>query len=152
MLAGDMKRLKERVDTSCLRAVEIESARGRSTRPDSGNLLSQVATSSGTASVGLSPSGYCCRYFFHKEKGEKLDTKVEQKITQRPKPPPPETNVVADLQEQQREQMEAAVSTMASQLKHHTSQIHSQLRGQTEHLLSDMETVAERNVEAVTIT
>jgi hypothetical protein len=46
--------------------------------------------------------------------------------------------------------MEAAVSAMASQLKHHTSQIHSQLRGQTEHLLSDMETVAEHNVEAVT--
>jgi hypothetical protein len=72
--------------------------------------------------------------------------KMERKIAQ-PKPPP-ETN--PDLQEQQREQMEAAVSAMASQLKHHTSQIHSQLRGQTEHLVSDMETVAEHNVEAVT--
>jgi Ankyrin repeat len=152
MLAGDVKRLKERVDAACLRAVEIviELKAREEGRPDPIQEIffpkppqSALGPASAQAPVNPAPSSSV-----KKDKGTKLDTKLERKGAL-PKPPP-KTNVVADLQEQQREQMEAAVSTMAAQLKHHTSQIHSQLRGQTEHLLSDMETVAEHNVEAVT--
>lgn len=60
------------------------------------------------------------------------------------------TAAIADLQKQQREQMEEAVAQMASQMKDQTARIHSQLRGQTEHLLTDMEAVAVDNVAAVT--
>jgi BMFP domain-containing protein YqiC len=144
-----VKRLKERVDAACLRAAEIviELKAREEGRPDPIQEIffpkppATAPQASVQAPVDTAAS-------VKKDKGTKLESRVERKIAQ-PKPPP-ENNVVADLQEQQREQMEAAVSAMASQLKHHMSQIHSQLRGQTEHLLSEMETVAGHNVEAVT--
>jgi hypothetical protein len=141
-----VKSLKERVDAAYLRAAEIviELKAREEGRPDPIQEIffpKPLPLASVQAPVDTAPS-------VKKDKGAKLESRVERKIAQ-PKPPP-ENNVVADLQEQQREQMEAAVSAMASQLKHHVSQIHSQLRGRTEHLLSEMETVAGHNVEAVT--
>jgi len=54
----------------------------------------------------------------------------------------------ADLQAQQREQMETAIRQMAATLKNETQKIHSNLQNQTRDL-DQLETKAEENVQAV---
>ena len=64
-------------------------------------------------------------------------------------PPPPPTNVKA-LQQSQREQMEVAVSQMATQMKEQTAALHATLQSQNTHLLDEVQDVTEENVRDVT--
>ena len=57
---------------------------------------------------------------------------------------------VEDLQRRQREQMEEAISHLASQLKAETARINETLRGQTDHVLEKLEDTATENVQQVT--
>jgi hypothetical protein len=63
-------------------------------------------------------------------------------------PVPPATPNVQDLQKKQREQVEEAISHMASQLKAETARIHETLSGQTAGL-DTMEDLATENVQQV---
>jgi hypothetical protein len=97
-----VKRLKERVDAACLRAAEIviELKAHEEGRPDPIQEIffpkppATAPQASVQTPVDTAPSSS------KKDKGTILDSRVERKIAQ-PKPPP-ETNAVADLQEQAR--------------------------------------------------
>ena len=56
---------------------------------------------------------------------------------------------IADMQKEQRAQMEQAIATMAEQMKHETARIHSTLQHQTQNL-TELEQVATDQVDQVT--